>query len=160
MARPRKSAQELQLSGTFSRVSSRKNWNTRNDRELTKKPAPSRYLQRTKEAWNQFMDVKATQKVLSAEDERSVVLMFDALDRYFRMSDEIDKIYRKPDFAEWLGDISNQKQFKLMKTELRADNDVFKNWAIRFGMTPTERSKLSVPKVETEDEIFSILKEG
>lgn len=106
------------------------------------------------------MDVKATQKVLSAEDERSVVLMFDALDRYFRMSDEIDKIYRKPDFAEWLGYESNQKQFKLMKTELRADNDIFRNWALRFGMTPTERSKLSVPKVEKEDEIFSILKEG
>ncbi len=156
MGRTRKSYQEHELSGTNKFNPQRQKWNKRNDRPLTEKPAPDRYLQRTKSAWHQFMEVKAGQKVLSVEDEKSVILMFDSLDRYFRMSDEVDRIYRLPNFSEWLCDEKNMKQFCNMKNELRKDNDAYRTWAIRFGLTPTERSKL--PSIEEDEKESPLMK--
>lgn len=149
MARPRKTPQELELSGTFKKSSARKNWNTRNDRPLTSKPAPQRFLQRTKVAWNQFMDVKTTQGVLSADDESSVVAMFESLDKYIRFSDmEYEELQSEnPDLDRLL---------KLQKESIKYQQE-FRAWAIRFGITPTERTKLSVNPQKEESPMMQLI---
>ena len=155
MARPRKSPQELKLSGTFTKDSSRKNWNTRNDRPLTSKPAPQRFLQRTKVAWNQFMDVKACQGVLSAEDEHCVVAMFESLDKYIRFSDmEYEELQSEnPDLDRLL---------KLQKESIKYQQE-FRAWAIKYGVTPAERSKLVVSPQKEDSPLMQLInkvKEG
>ena len=161
--RPRKSEVELKLSGTFGRVSSRKNWNTRNDRPLTSKPAPATYLKRTQIAWNQFMDVKATQGVLSADDESCIVMMFDCLDRLYRNTDTYNELRKNPDYVEWLKDKTNRDTMRQIRKEMSDDDTAFRQWAIRFGITPTERSKLAVTPEKPQSEMLQLIqraKEG
>ena len=159
MGRPRKTPAELKLAGTFNRVSSRKNWNTRTDRPLSAKPAPAHYLQRTQVAWNQFMDVKAAQGVLSADDESCVVMMFDCLDRLYRNTDAYNKIRKdNPDYAAWLLDKGNREMVKQIRKEMTEDDTAFRNWAIRFGMTPTERSKLPVTPEKPQSEMLQLIR--
>lgn len=158
MARPRKTVHDLKLSGTFNRDSSRKNWNTRNDRPLVAKPAPAHYLKRTQIAWNQFMDVKAAQGVLSADDESCIVMMFDALDRLYRNTDLYNEIRRShPDYATYLLDKFNRDMVKHIRKEISEDDATFRNWAIRFGLTPTERTKLQISADNSKSEMFELL---
>ncbi len=158
MARPRKPAQEHELSGTNRFHPERESWNRRNDRPLTSRPAPDRYLMRTKMAWTAFMDMKSTQKCLSVEDEQNIVVMFNALDRIFRTTDEIDKIMRRSDYSEWLDDRGNRDKLSNLYKCLKADDETYRQWAIRFGMTPTERSKLPAIKEEKQSFMLEIAK--
>lgn len=164
MGRPRKTPQELELNGTNIYHPERKNWYTRNDRPLVSKPAPAHYLQRTKIAWNQFMDVKSAQGVLSADDESCVVQMFDCLDRLYRNTDAYNRIRKEnPDYATWLLDKGNREMVKQIRKEMTEDDTAFRNWAIRFGMTPTERSKLPVIPQKPQSEMLQLIqkvKEG
>ena len=154
---PRKSPQELKLAGTFSQHSSRKNWNTRNDRPLVAKPAPGTYLKRTQIAWNQFMDVKATQGVLSADDESCIIMMFDCLDRLYRNTDTYNELRRNPDYVGWLRDGKNRAIIKQIRKEMSEDDMAFRQWAIRFGLTPTERSKLQVTPEKPQSEMLQLI---
>lgn len=157
--RPRKSASELKLSGTFGQHSSRKDWYTRNDKPLIRKPAPAHYLQRTKVAWNQFMDVKAAQGVLSADDESCIVMMFDCLDRLYRNTDTYNELRKNTNYVRWLKDKENRETIKMIRREISDDNLTFRNWAIRFGLTPTERSKLAVNPDKPQSEMLRLIKE-
>lgn len=159
MGRPRKSEAELKLSGTFNRVSSRKKWNTRNATPLTEKPAPARYLKRTQYFWNQFMVEKAAQNVLSVGDEPVLVSMFDAYDQYLRYKDQHDELMKDGDFKD-PEFIRNLNQLDIMIDRL------FKQWtslALRFGLTPSERSKLAVTPEKPQSAMLELIqraKEG
>lgn len=151
--RPRKTPQELELSGTNIYHPERKKWNRRNSTPLTEKPAPGKYLKRTQFFWNQFMLEKATQNVLSIADEPVFTAMFDAYDRWLRYMDRRDELDGTVGWTD-LNDIKLRNQLDIM-----IDRE-FKQWtslAIRFGLTPTERSKLAVPQEDPEDEIFRII---
>ena len=159
MGRPRKTVQELELAGTNQFNPYRKNWYTRNDRPLVAKPAPATYLKRTQIAWNQFMDVKSAQGVLSADDESCIVMMFDCLDRLYRNTDEYNEIRKKnPNYAEWLKDKEHRELVKQIRKEMTEDDTAFRNWAIRFGMTPTERSKLTVTPQKPQSEMLQLIR--
>ena len=151
--RPRKTPQELELSGTNIYHPERKKWNTRNATPLTSKPAPGRYLKRTQYAWNQFMIEKATQGVLSIGDEMAVVAMFDSYDRWLRYKDQRDDLDGKVGYSS-LEDINVRNKLDIM-----IDRE-FKQWtslAIRFGITPTERTKLAVNPEKPQTEFMKIL---
>ena len=159
MGRPRKTEAELKLSGTFGKDSSRKKWNTRNATPLTEKPAPARYLKRTQYFWNQFMIEKAAQNVLSVGDEPVLVSMFDAYDQYLRYKDQHDELMKDGDFKD-PEFIRNLNQLDIMIDRL------FKQWtslALRFGLTPTERSKLAVMPEKPQSAMLELIqraKEG
>ena len=159
MGRPRKTPQELELTGTNIYHPERKNWNTKNQKPLTDRVAPAHYLRRTQIAWAEFMDMKAEQKVLSIEDRALVVQMFDCLDRLYRNTDTYNEIRKKnPDYAEWLKDKENRDMMKHLRAEMNADDTAFRNWAIRFGMTPTERSKLPVVPEKPQSEMLQLIR--
>ena len=159
MGRPRKSEAELKLSGTFDRVSSRKKWNTRNSTPLTDRPAPAKYLKRTQFFWNQFMVEKAAQNVLSVGDEPVLVSMFDAYDQYLRYKDQHDELMKEADFKD-MEFIRKLNQLDIMIDRL------FKQWtslALRFGLTPSERSKLAVMPEKPQSAMLELIqraKEG
>lgn len=153
MGRNRKTLAELELSGTNSRNPQRQKWNRRNDRPLTEKPAPEGYLKRTQIAWHQFMEMKATQGVLSIEDEPLIVAMFDSMDRHLRYKDkrkELDK------------ELGWTKEDVLVRNHLDVMIDrEFKQWttlAMRFGMGPLDRTKLVVDPPEKEDPMLQLIK--
>lgn len=160
MARPRKPAAELKLSGTFNQHSSRKNWNTETPMAVTSKPAPDRYLQRTKIAWNQFMRVKAAQGILSEEDMAMVTMMFDALDDVYRMQDEIDAFYKRPNLRACLADEDSRQQLKDMVHIRKNHETSFAFIACKFGLSPAERSKLTLPDKTNESPMLQLIHEA
>ena len=160
MGRPRKSANELKLAGTFNRGYQRQDWNTETQCVVTHKPAPDRYLQRTKVAWNQFMRVKATQGVLSEEDLSLVTLMFDSLDDVYRMQDEIDAFYRRPNLRHALADEDLRSQLKEMVQIRKSHETSFAMFACKFGLSPSERTKLTLPNRKEESALLKLMKEA
>ena len=160
MARPRKPVADLKLSGTFNQHSSRKSWNTETPFAITSRPAPDRYLQRTKVAWNQFMRVKATQGILSEEDMAMVTMMFDALDDVYRIQDEIDAFYKRPTLRKDLGDEDLRQQLKDMVHIRKNHETSFAFIACKFGMSPAERSKLTLPENKNESPMLQLLKKA
>ena len=154
---PRKSPQELKLAGTYNRHSSRKNWNDRNDRPLTAKPAPGRYLKRTQISWNKFMDMKASQGCLSVEDEDLIIRMFDSLDRYYRLGDVIDEHLRSCDITALYEDEEKRKAHREMERSMKEHGETFDRIAWHFGLSPTERSKLVLAPQKPQTEFMRIL---
>ena len=157
MARPRKSVSDLKLSGTFSQHSSRKNWNTETLFAVSDRPAPNKYLQRTKVAWNQFMRVKTVQGILSEEDMSLVTLMFDALDDVFRIQDEIDAFYRSPTLRRDLADEEKRDHLKDMIQMRKSHETSFAFFACKFGLSPSERTKLTLPEKKNESPMLQLL---
>lgn len=157
MARPRKSANELKLAGTFDRGYNRKNWNTETLFVVGDKPAPNNYLQRTKVAWHQFMKAKAAQGVLSEEDMSMVRLMFDALDDVYRIQDEIDAFYKRPTLRRDLTDEDKRQHLKDM-VQIRKNHETsFAFFACKFGLSPAERSKLTIPEKKDESPMLALI---
>ena len=105
------------------------------------------------------MDMKAAQGVLSEEDRSCVIEMFDCLDRIYRNTDAYNEIRKQhPDYVAWLlEDKANRDTIKLLRSELTADDTAFRNWAIRFGMTPTERSKLPMMPEKPQSEMLQLI---
>lgn len=108
-------------------------------------------------SWAQFMNMKAAQGVLSIEDETLVRRMFDALDLYFRIYDIISARFRRGEIEEIYADPERRKEHKDLERSMHANGEIYDKLAYHFGMSPIERSKLSVPQAETEDEIFKII---
>ena len=159
MGRPRKSERELKLSGTFKKVSSRKNWNDENPIPLETRTAPSRYLGRTKKAWDQFMLTKAKQGVLALEDEAAITMMFDSLDLYYRTYDKVEILNRGVFGGNKIDDELLDKYNKI-DIIMNRQFQRFEKLACRFGITPSERSKLRVKEEAPKSELLRILEEG
>lgn len=159
MGRNRKPAQELHLSGTFNQHSSRKDWNTSTPFAVTgdEGSANGKYLKRTQEAWHDFMRVKAVQGVLSQEDMCIVTLMFDALDNLYRIQDQIDAFYKQPNLSNILKNEKRMEQLKSMVQIRRNHETSFAHFACKFGMTPAERSKLTVADKKDESPMLQLL---
>lgn len=159
MGRPRKSKGELKLSGTLNQHSSRKNWADENPIPMEIRTAPTRYLDRTKKAWEQFMLTKAKQGVLVLEDEAPIVLMFDSLDLYYRTYDKV-KILNHGVSGD--DKIDDDLLDKLNKIDIIMNRQFmrFEKLACRFGMTPSERTKLRVKDEAPKSELLRILEEG
>ena len=155
--RPRKTAEELKLSGTFGQHSSRQTWNTNNEKPLTAKLAPANYLRRTQIAWSKFMEMKAAQGVLSIEDEILVVRMFDALDLYFRLFDIIHARFRKGEIEEIYSDPEKRKEHRDLERSMHTAGEMYDKLAYHFGISPIERSKLVVAPQKTETEFMKLL---
>lgn len=172
--RKRKSVQELKLHGMYGKRSSHKDYNEDVPNPIVFKSAPKRYLQRTKIAWNEFMRVKCTQGILSEEDNILVEMMFDSLNHYFYEQDELDNIQKKlhlDSIAKKGEDKDKDRLSPEEREELRsakvqtikARNTFKKEFdesAIKFGLSPTERTKLIIPEKKKESELMLFLKEG
>ena len=155
--RPRKTMQELKLSGVANQHGYRKNWNSNTPLEAQPKRAPEHYLPETKKAWNYFYKVKAIQGVLSIEDEPLVRMMFDSLNYAFKMSAEIDKLYHDPDFMSNLDDPDKRKQLKEMVQIYKIHESSFFSISMRFGITPTERSRLATKEQQTISPMLKLI---
>lgn len=161
VGRPRKTTAELKLAGVINQHSSRKDWNTSDTPYAidTQRQAPSNYLPETKSAWAAFMKVKLVQGVLSAEDEGTVRLMFDALDDTYRMQKQIDEFYLSENLSERLADAEQRKHLKEMVQVRNMHSDAFTRLALRFGITPTERSRLAVKEKQELSPMLQLLNE-
>ena len=158
--RPRKTVQELKLSGLYGKRSSHKSYNEEVTNPLEMKAAPGKYLKRTQYAWNQFMRVKTSQGILSEEDSSLVTIMFDSLDDLFRVQDEIDRFYRRPDLTKALADEESRDHLKEMVQIRKLHEASFTSLAVKFGLTPTERTKLILPQKKAESPMLKLLAEG
>ena len=159
MGRNRTPAQELKLAGTFDRGYPRKDWYTTVPFAVTgdEGAADSKYLKRTQVAWHSFMKVKSVQGILSEEDLCMVTLMFDALDNLYRIQDQIDAFYKKPNLSALLADEDYRSQLKEM-VQIRKNHETsVAFFACKFGMTPAERSKLTVPEKKDESPMLQLL---
>ena len=63
-----------------------------------------------------------------------------------------------PNYFEFLLDKDNRDAVKHLRAEMNADDTAFRNWAIRFGMTPTERSKLPMMPEKPQSEMLQLIK--
>lgn len=162
VGRKRKSVQELKMNGMYGKRGSHKTYNDEVPNPILYKPAPKRYLQRTKIAWNEFMRVKCAQGVLSEEDNSLIEMMFDSLNHYFYEEDELSRIQKKlndPDTtAEDRETLLGEKTLTTkVRNTLRKE---FEQTASNFGLSPTQRSKLILPEKKKESELMLFLKEG
>ena len=98
-------------------------------------------------------------RVLSADDESCIVMMFDCLDRLYRNTDTYNELRKNTNYVRWLKDKENRETIKMIRREISDDNLTFRNWAIRFGLTPTERSKLAVNPDKPQSEMLRLIKE-
>ena len=159
MARPRKRVTELKLAGTFNQHSSRKTWNTDTPCPLEERPAPKRYLKRTQLAWYQFFQVKMIQGIVSIEDETHIIMMFDSLDLYYRISDKINEYWKNTSIDEYLKDWklrAEGKDLLAMRSKCLED---YNKIARQFGLTQAERTKIQIPENDdSESELFKILR--
>ena len=157
MGRPRKLPQEHELSGTSIYHPERQNWNKKNEKPLTAKPAPAHYLRRTQIAWARFMEMKAAQGVLSIEDEILVIRMFDALDLYLRFFDIIHAKFRKGEIEGIFSDDARRKEFRDMEKSMDSHGEIYDRIAYHFGMSPIERTKLVIQPQKTQTEFMKLL---
>ena len=161
--RPRKPISELKLSGMYKNHAERQLWNTETPSQMGPEPAPTKYLQRTRDAWTAFMQVKAQQGILSIEDKSTIVQMFDALDLYYRITDKIFEFYKDKYLDTSLETKDGRAEIKAM-TQLQ--RTYLNNWiqlACRFGITPTERSKLQIPSetsMKAKNELLKLIEEA
>lgn len=155
--RPRKTMAELELSGVVNQHGYRKNWNSNTPFEAQAKRAPEHYLPETKKAWNYFHKVKAVQGVLSIEDEPLVRMMFDSLNYAFKMSAAIDALYHNEEFMSNLADSDKRKQLKEMVQIYKIHESSFFSIALRFGITPTERSRLATKEQQTISPMLKLI---
>ena len=158
--RPRKTVRELKLSGTFKKHSEHKAYNEETPMQITdSERAPSRYLRRTQTAWNDFMKVKSFQGVLSIEDRTAITLMFDSLDSYYRTRDQIQNIQKtaRPE------DYKDRGFLSCLKILTTTQNTFFQQYiqiACRFGVTPTERTRLAIPEKKPDSDFIKLLKKA
>ena len=125
VGRPRKTVRELKLSGTYSKHKEYKTYNSETPMQgLENEKAPKRYLKRTQNAWNDFMQVKIIQDVLSVEDRSAIGLMFDALDSYYRTRDQLQTVQKsaKPE------DYKNKEFLSCLKMLTTTQNTFFKQY--------------------------------
>ena len=148
---------ELNLSGVAKQHSYRKNWSSNTPLEAQLHRPPEHYLAETKKAWYNFYKVKAIQGVLSIEDEPLVRMMFDALNNALRMSAEVDKLYHNSEFMSNLADSNKRKQLKDMVQIYKMHETSFFNIAIRFGITPTERSRLATREEQPASPLLRLI---
>ena len=101
------------------------------------------------------MDVKATQGVLSAEDEVCIMAMFESLDKYIRLSDKEYEILTSDD--------PDLDELAKLERPLHKHQEEFRAWAVKYGVTPAERSKLVVSPQKEESPMMQLIqkvKEG
>ena len=106
------------------------------------------------------MRVKAIQGVLSEEDMPLVGMMFDALDNLYRIQDEIDAFYRDPKLKSNLSDEETRKQLKDMVNIRKSHEAGFFLLACRFGLTPSERTKLVLPEKNAKSPMLQLINEA
>ena len=103
------------------------------------------------------MKAKAAQGVLSEEDMSMVRLMFDALDDVYRIQDEIDAFYKRPTLRRDLTDEDKRQHLKDM-VQIRKNHETsFAFFACKFGLSPAERSKLTLPEKKDESPMLALI---
>lgn len=160
MGRPRKRITELKLSGMYEKHGERRLWNTQTPCVLDEYPAPGRYLKRTQTAWHEFFQVKMIQGILSIEDRTYVVMMFDALDMYYRISDKLEQYWKSSCLDDYLNDWKDRakgKDLLVMRSKCLED---FNKIARLFGLTQAERTKIVQVEKKEPSDLMKILMEA
>lgn len=158
MSKRRSTVQQLEASGLLQHNAKHySNYNrltgTVIEKDIQLEP-PKHYRTETKKAWKAITQNLITIGALSLQDLPSLGTMFDSYDRYICLRDKLGMYdsYLEEDGIdpflnpEWLKGRSTLH--RMMTTEL----DQFMKAASRFGLTPTERSRL-VCQQEEEKEI-------
>ena len=141
MSRPRATATQLELSGLNK--TQRRRYSTYNMKPGKVIPpdvqlkAPKKYEKQTKEAFKIIASNLIAMGALSEQDLPAFSLMMDSLNDYYKyeaLIDFLDKTYMdKEDYFD-----KRDKLTKRKSESMRA----FYLWTSRFGITPTERTKL------------------
>ncbi len=153
MGRNRKTVAELKLSGEFGKHGNRKDWNQEVPDPIGRDfKIPAGLLPHTRNAYRSFMYAKTIQGILSTEDEPLVFAMFSSLDSYLRITEQIAPILKNKE------EIDLDQIDKLSKIQRRY-LESFTALAIKFGLSPTERSKLSLPVKKEPSPMMKILQE-
>lgn len=141
MSRPRATASQLELSGLNKIQKTR--YSTYNMKpgkvippDVQLKP-PKKYDKQTKKAFQSITSNLIAMGALSEQDLPAMSLMFDSLNDYYKFDaliDFLDKTYMdKEDYFD-----KRDRLVKRKNESMRA----FYLWTSKFGITPTERTKL------------------
>ena len=150
MARPRATAQSLQLSGLNKIQKTRySTYNMEPGKVLPpdiQLKAPKKYEKQTKKAFQSITSNLIAMGALSEQDLPAMSLMMDSLNDYYKFEaliDLLDKTYMdKDDYFE--------KRDRLTKRKNEAMR-AFYLWTGKFGITPTERTRLMCGDVSKKD---------
>ena len=105
------------------------------------------------------MLTKAKQGVLALEDEAAITMMFDSLDLYYRSYDKVE-ILNRGVFGDNKIDDDLLDKYNKIDIIMNRQFQRFEKLACRFGITPSERSKLRVKEEAPKSELLRILEEG
>lgn len=156
--RPRKTKEVLELSGAvtynkkrYESYGSSKSMAFPRDTHIS---CPKRFLKKTQQAWNTIIPAKIMEQVLCEEDLPHVEAMFSFYDEYVRIDNKL-QAYLKDDDWDFNPDV-----LKIVRTLMKLKSDAFSHFseiALRFGVTPVERTKLQMPEESVKDALDEIL---
>ena len=151
MPKPRMTQQQLALSGQGELKKSKyKNWNKVPGTVIPKDHrliAPKKYDKKTKKAFKIVTDNLIAMGALSEQDLPAMELMFDCLNDYYRFESLIKFIDETSDDSD--------ETFKRRDRLVKRKNEAMRNfylWTGKFGITPTDRSRLMCEVNETKGE--------
>ncbi len=157
MARPRMPKELHELSGTVSKHPERKQYGSSKGISFPKGtaiPAPKRFSNKTKEAWNRVVPTLVGMQILTSLDLPKLDAMFSFYDTFVKVDAQVNEmqkedIYRDPDMLD---------HFRTL-TKIRSENwNSFTREASLFGLSPSERAKLQIPDEQEEaDELQKLL---
>lgn len=150
MARPRATANQIELSGLNKIQKTRySTYNMEPGKVIppdVKLKPPKKYEKQTKKAFQSITSNLIAMGALSEQDLPALQLMMDSLNDYYKFDaliDFLDKTYMdKEDYFD-----KRDKLIKRKNESMRA----FYLWTGKFGLSPTERTKLSCETPEKSD---------
>jgi len=158
--RPRGTQKHIELSGLAKKR--KKYYGERNNTQLAPLAdmsieAPKKYSRETRMAWDLIVPNLIAMEVLTEVDLPSLQMMFDAYEEYVQAKKTITKFEKihtmlEPDY------IIKRKALNTWMTNSQVN---FNKIAARFGLMPTERSRLPInggnPGIEEKDPIEVVL---
>ena len=149
--RPRGTIESLKLHGMDKKDNKYQDYaqpDIKNDLITEIPKAPSHYSSRTKQAWNRIFNGLIHMRVLTTQDLDTLITGFDAFEDMVKAQKaikEFDKNHRPLEDEN----IKHRKALsQWMLTCMTEANKVF----CRYGLTPTERTRLNIIPEEKSDE--------
>ena len=149
--RPRGTPQHLEVSGLTKKR--KKYYEERNNQQVATIEAveiepPKKYSKETKAAWNSIVPNLLSMGVLTELDLPSMQMMFDSYEEYVQAKKAITKFEKihtllEPDY------VTKRKALNTWMINCQIN---FNKIAARFGLMPTERSRLPINSQEQEED--------
>lgn len=115
---------------------------------------PTKYCKRTKDAWHAIVPSLTVLGVLNVQDLAALEMMFSAHEQYVKAEEALRK-YMATEFDP--SNFTSVKHMRTLSTVMNESISTFIKVSTKFGITPTERTKLVFNSEEKEKDPLSIV---